>query len=92
MLSPRLTNCTECADIASLLQEIDCKITKIAKNLYNDTIFALNKRVPCEGILDLLNYKRILTYRFCNPCYATNSETDNTLNDIASRVKVLIYK
>jgi hypothetical protein len=92
MLSPRLTNCTECADIVSLLKEIDCKLSKSAKSLYNNTVFALNQYIPCEGMLDLLNYKRILTYRFCNPCYATNGDKDNTLNDIASRVKVLIYK
>lgn len=92
MLSPRLSDCTECANIVSLLEEIDCKVTKVAKNMYNNTIFALNQHIPCEGMLDLLTYKRILTYRFCNPCYASDGDTDNTLNDIASKVKILIYK
>ena len=38
MLSPRLTNCVDCASIPSLLQDIDCKIASIAKDLYNNTI------------------------------------------------------
>jgi hypothetical protein len=88
MLTPRLTNCTECADILSLLQDIDCKLGKIAKDLYNNVVFILNRPVSQSLMFDLLNYKRILTYKVCNPDYAG----DYTIAMIASRVKLLKFK
>jgi len=88
MLSPRLTNCTHCADAASLILEIDCKIAEISNNLYNNIIFMLNKSVSEETMYDLLNYKRILMYKICNPDYAGNY----TVNMIASKIKILKYK
>ena len=39
MLTPRLTNCVNCTDIATLLDEIDCTISVMAKKLYANTIF-----------------------------------------------------
>jgi len=88
MLTPRLTNCPECADIPALLKDIDCKIADMAKSLYNNTIFSLNKTVSGTVISDLLNYKRILTYKVCNPDYAGQF----TVKMIASKVKILKFK
>lgn len=88
MLSPRLTNCTECSDILVLLQDIDCKMSSMAKSLYNNIVFALNKPVSYDVMFDLLNYKRILTYKVCNPDYAGNF----SVNKIASRIKILKFK
>lgn len=88
MLSPRLTNCPECATIPYLLEEINCKVASIANHLYNNTVFALNYSTPVEVMSDLLNYKRILTYKYCNPDYAEYY----TVEMIASRVKLLKYK
>jgi len=88
MLSPRLTNCLECSDIHSLLSDIDCKLFELAKDLYNNTVFDLNRKIPDNAILDLLNYKRILTFKLCNENYARRY----TVNMIASRVKLLKFK
>ena len=89
MLSPRLSNCVECSDtIPVLLQNIDCKIASMAKDLYNNTVFALNLSINGEVMYDLLNYKRILTYKYCNIDYARHY----TVNMIASRIKLLIHK
>ena len=88
MLTPRLTQCPECANIPALLSEIDCKITDLAKIEYNNIVFSLNKPTQGTIISDLLNYKRILTHRFCNPDYACQYP----LNQIASRVKILKHK
>ena len=88
MLSPRLTNCAQCADVASLILEIDCKIAEVSNNLYNNIIFMLNKSIAGEAMYDLLNYKRILMYKICNPDYAGNY----TVNMIASKIKILKYK
>lgn len=85
MLSPRLSECKECSSIPELLDIIDCKLTELAKNGYNNVIFSLNRPVEIEKFNDLLNYKRILTYRLCNYDYACAF----TLNAIASRVRVL---
>jgi hypothetical protein len=71
-----------------LLEDIECKIKELAGNLYNNTIYSLNQPVNGVVFLDLLNYKRILTYKFCNPEYAHPF----TVQMIASRVKLLKYK
>ena len=88
MLLPRLTDCVNCSSVPALLTDIDCKLTDLAKNLYNNTVFLLNKKVQSETMLDLLNYKRILQYKLCNPDYASRY----TVEQIASRVKLLIHK
>ena len=85
MLSPRLSECTECSSISELLDVIDCKLTELAKNEYNNIIFSLNRPVQSETFGDLLNYKRILTNKLCNYDYACAFP----LSAIASRVKVL---
>lgn len=88
MLTYRLTNCEECISIPVLLTEIDCKITELAKKQYNNIIFALNNLVSSDIMLDLLNYKRILQYKKCNPEYANSYSVE----DIAGKVKLLIFK
>lgn len=88
MLYPRLTNCVDCSSIPVLLADIDCKLTELAKNEYNNIVFQLNWPVPGTVIWDLLNYKRILTYKYCSPEYAASYSVER----IASRVKVLINK
>jgi len=88
MLTPRLTNCIECSTIPNLLEDINCKIFEMANSLYNNTVFALNQPIQGTVMLDLLNYQRILTYKYCNPEYAETY----SVNQIASRVKLLIFK
>ena len=88
MLQPRLTNCIECSTIPVLLNDIDTKLNEMACRLYNDLVYLLNQPINGEVILDLTNYRRILTYKFCNPEYAAPF----TVEQIASRVKLLKYK
>ena len=82
MLSPRLTNCPECANIPSLLKKIDCKLAELGNSLYNNISYMLNQPIPAGDILQLIAYKRILTYKYCNPNYAC----DYSVAMIASRV------
>lgn len=88
MLNPRLTNCTECADITSLIQEIDCKVSEVSVALYNNLVFMLNKNIEPNIINDLMIYRRILMYKICNPNYAGHF----TVNMIASRIKILKFR
>jgi hypothetical protein len=88
MLTPRLTNCSQCAEISSLIADIDCKIAEMSSALYNNIVFMLNKNIAYDAISDLLNYKRILSYKVCNPNYAGHF----TVNMIASKIKLLKYK
>lgn len=88
MLTVRLTDCVGCTTIPVLLQDIDCKLSKLASKLYNNTIFAVNSFVDGETMSSLLHYKRILTYKYCNSEYAEHY----TIANIASRVKLLKYK
>ena len=88
MLSPRLTNCIDCASISALLIDINDRLTVLANSQYNNIVYSLNYYIPGEVIGDLLNYKQILTYKLCNPNYCAPF----TVQMIASRVKVLIHK
>ena len=63
MLSPRLTNCKECANIPSLILEIDCKIADMSNALYNNISFMLNQSFDAYTMNSLLNYRRILSYK-----------------------------
>jgi len=88
MLIPRLNNCVDCTTIPVLLLDIDCKITQLAKDEYNNTVFMLNLPFNGRAFSDLLNYKRVLTYKLYNPNYACNF----SIAQIASKVKLLINK
>ena len=88
MLYPRLTNCVDCSSVPVLLADIDCKLTDLANNEYNNIVYELNWPVLGTVIWDLLNYKRILTYKYCSPEYAPCFSVEQ----IASRVKLLINK
>ena len=88
MLSPRLTDCVECSTIPVLLSDIDGKLTELANKQYNNIVFMLNNKISGTVMSDLLNYKRILLYKYCNPDYAK----DYTVEMIASKVKLLKFK
>jgi len=88
MLHPKISNCKECADILPLIEEINCRIFKLSLSAYNNIVFALNLPINYTAALDLLNYKRILMYKLVNPDYAG----EFSVNMIASKVKLLIYK
>lgn len=88
MLTYRLNNCVNCTTISSLLNKIDCKLTELAKNQYNNIIFSLNLNVKRDVMSDLLNYKRILTSKACNADYANCYSVEK----IAGKVIILINK
>jgi hypothetical protein len=86
MLTPRLTNALYYNSIPVLLQEIDNAIFIIANELYYNTIYSLHRNIDSPTMIDLLNYRRILTYKACNLNYCADFPVDV----IASRVIVLI--
>lgn len=88
MLTPRLNNCVNCTTIPSLLGDIDCRLTILAKRQYSNIVFMLNNQLPNQAIFDMLQYKRILQFKYCNADYASCYSVDN----IASRIKILIHK
>jgi hypothetical protein len=88
MLYPRLTTCSECSNILTLLDKIDCKLAKLGSALYGNITLMLNNNVSAITIIDLLNYKRILTLRQVNPDYCK----DYSIDKMTSRINVLIHK
>jgi len=88
MISPRITECKQCADILPLIKEIDCILFNMAKNMYNNITLMLNIPIYEHNMLVLLQYKRILTYKYFNSDYASRYK----VNQIASRIKLLKYK
>lgn len=85
MLYPKLTNYPSCVEIPTLLDNIDCKLSQLGSDLYNNTIYMLNRPVSTLEMSTLLNYKRILMIKYCNPYYSPYY----TIEMIASRVKRL---
>jgi hypothetical protein len=88
MLEPRLNNCIDCATIPVLINNIDVKITSLAMEQYNNIVYDLNYYINGQVIFDLLEYKQILEWKFCNADYCPLF----TVPMIASRVQLLINK
>ena len=88
MINARLTNCTECSDILSLIEDIDCRFTELGENMYNNLVYMLNKPVPASTMFDMLTYKRILQSKYVNPSYAGNY----TVGMIAGKIKLLKFR
>lgn len=85
MLLPKLTNCPDCSDALSLIRDIDCKLSEVSNILYNNIVFMLNTPICKEDLLDLLHYRRILMYKYCNYKYVS----DFKIKQIASKIKLL---
>lgn len=85
MLNPRLVSCQECTTIEAVLSEIDCYLTKVGKDLYNNVVYMLGKAIPACDIADVLTYKRILVHRAVDDEYAG----DASLSEIVSKVKMI---
>lgn len=85
MLQPRLTTCLECTDIPTLLCKIDCKLAELGRTLYANLVFMLNNSISASDVIDLLHYRRILTFRQVNADYCV----DYTIDYIASKVNRL---
>jgi hypothetical protein len=85
MLYPKQTNCScaENGNINSLISSIDCRLSKLANTMYNNTVFMLNKTISGTEIFDLIQYKRILYYKQINSDYVDCF----SVNQIASQVK-----
>jgi len=85
MLYPKQTNCSceENGNIDSLISSIDCRLSKLANTMFNNTVFMLNKTISGTEIFDLIQYKRILYYKQINPDYVDCF----SVNQIASQVK-----
>ena len=88
MLQPRLNDCIDCATIPVLIDHIDIKITALATEEYNNIVYDLNHYINGQVIFDLLEYKQILEWKFCNPDYCKAF----TVPMIASRVQLLINR
>jgi len=88
MITPRLTDCRQCEDMQSLMQDIDNILAKMANVKYNVISFMLQDCVNNRYIKDLLHYKRILQYKYVNYRYACNV----TIADIVQRVEYLKHK
>jgi hypothetical protein len=85
MLSLKINNCRECSQIHLLIDKINCQLAKMAKNLSLNISFMLDKPVEGCKMSTLIHYKRILTYKSCNPDWVSNF----SIKEIASRVSSL---
>lgn len=88
MLQPRLNDCIDCATIPVLLDHIDVKITSLAMEQYNNIVYDLNYYINGQVTFDLLQYRQILEWKFCNADYAVAF----TVPMIASKVQLLINR
>ncbi len=86
MLVIRMTDCAQCGDILVLISGIDCRVTEIGNDIYNDLIYALNKTCKIGDMGDLIHYRRILVSKWCNSEYAD----DFSVLQIASKVQLMV--
>ena len=92
MLNPKANDCVECNKIENLLSKIDCKLSEFGKTLYNNLTLMLNKSFSSEGMIDLLHYKRILTYKYNNINYASEYTIDQIVNKLKLSTSIPIPK
>jgi len=85
MLTIKLTSCRECALIPNVINSIECKLASMAKNLYTNIAYMLDKPVEANKMSTLLHYKRILEFKLVNEDYSC----DFSVEAIASRVNLL---
>ena len=71
MLYSQLTGCPIDTDISPLLDKIDCKLADLGHSLYGNAVFMLNNEISAAEIIDLLTYKRILSFKQVNPDYCS---------------------
>ena len=88
MLLPRLNQCIDCATIPVLIDNINAKIALLANDEYNNIVYDLNYYIDGQVIFDLLEYKQILQWKFCNADYCKAY----TVPMSASKVQILINK
>lgn len=88
MLQPKLLDCSECSNIATLIDKINCRIAQLGAVLYGNITLMLNTQISATSIISLLNYKRILEYKQVNLDYCE----DYTIEYISNRINILIYK
>ncbi len=88
MLLPRLNQCIDCATIPVLIDNINKKIQSLATDQYNNILYDLNYYINGQVMFDLLQYKQILEWKFCNADYCA----PYTVEMIASKVQILINK
>lgn len=83
MTQPKLTSCQNC-NIQALINEIDCKLFDAGIDLYNNITLMLNRKIDGSSLFSLMQYRRILHYKYCNPDYGCMS-----IEQIANRIKYL---
>lgn len=88
MLTIRLGECTDCANLCSLISKIDSKLLYYGVNHLNNTRLLTCLDFNYTNIDLLLTYKRVLNNRLFNPNYAC----EINLASIISRIKVLLNK
>lgn len=84
----KIRDCDVCSGIPQLLDDIDCKIKELSVSLYNNVVYALSTPIKMDEFTDLINYRRIITYRQYNEDYAL----PYTDEQIASKIKLLKFK
>jgi hypothetical protein len=83
MLTSKLTNCKEGGNIQDLLNRINCKLSELSYDMYNNITFMLNINVPSSEITQLLMYRNILIDKQVNLQMSTE---DYSLEDISGKV------
>ena len=89
MLESKFTNCKKCGDIDDLLKRINCKLTELSYNMYNNVVFMLNKCAPTYELTQLLKYREILTKKKTNLTVYTKTYKVGDLLGGGAVVKVL---
>lgn len=87
LITTKLDNCPGCDDLHSLIDELDCYISKIGKKILDNSRYSLGKKTSLIKYKAAIRYKTILIARTHNPNYVSRF----LLADITNKVKQITY-
>lgn len=85
MPQAKLVTCSACQSIAEVLCAVDKRLAEYGRVHKMIDDFELALCHPCDAVMKLMRYRRILQAKMFNPAY-----TDYTSSQLISRIKVLI--
>lgn len=85
MLSVNIKECQHCEGIRVLLDKVEYKLSRMARNEYHSAIYLSSKNHTKKEIKTLIRYKNILNNLFWNSTYY-----DMSAEKIMSKIKSIV--
>src|SRR5688572_3487785 len=88
LLSPQITECSDCLSLKEMMDKIDCSMYNLIKNKSNNENYSTESHFSMSQFSSLSHYKRIIGKRIFNPSYPSS---DTAAQDLISQATKLLY-